>query len=79
MTEMTSSNSANDTQRMDVLELKLMDLENTVQELNDVILRQYRDIEHLQLQQGELLNRMMNTGADTNSTPTAQDELPPHY
>jgi len=36
---------------LESLELKMMDLENTVQQLNEVILRQYKDIERLQLQQ----------------------------
>ena len=65
-------------QRIESLELKLMDVENTVQELNEVILRQYHDIERLQLQQVELMNRMQNT-PEGAATPTAQDELPPHY
>lgn len=64
---------------MDVLELKLMDLENTVQELNDVILQQYRDIERLQRQQSEMLNRLLNAGADSSPSPSAADEVPPHY
>ncbi|MFK7857298.1 MAG: SlyX family protein [Granulosicoccus sp.] len=65
-------------QRIETLELKLMDLENTVQELNEVILRQYRDIERLQLQQEELL-RHSTGGAPSGAVPTAIDELPPHY
>ena len=65
-------------QRIESLELKLMDVENTVQELNEVILRQYHDIERLQLQQVELMNRMQNT-PEGAATPTAQDERPPHY
>lgn len=64
--------------RIETLELKLMDVENTVQELHDVILRQYRDIERLQLQQNELLNNMHGS-SDTSATPSASDELPPHY
>ena len=58
--------------------LKLMDLENTVHELHEVILRQYRDIERMQLQQVELMNRMHGS-SDSAATPTITDELPPHY
>ena len=65
-------------QRIEILELKLMDVENTVQELHEVILRQYRDIERLQLQQEELLNRSSGS-ASTEAVPTLTDELPPHY
>ncbi len=60
------------------LELKMMELENTVQQLNEVILRQYKDIERLQLQQEELMNRMAGSSAG-GAAPTAVDELPPHY
>lgn len=61
------------------LELKMMDLENTVQELNDVILRQYKDIERLQFQQQELINRMANSSSDDDASPAPADEIPPHY
>jgi len=64
--------------RIENLELKLMDLENTVHELHEVILRQYRDIERMQLQQVELMNRMHGS-TDSAATPTANDERPPHY
>ena len=64
--------------RIEALELKLMDLENTVQELNGVILAQYRDIETLHTAQQHLVARL---SGDTNraATPSATDELPPHY
>ena len=67
-----------ESQRIDNLELKLMDLENTVQELHEVIVRQYRDIERLQLQQEELLKRSSGVTSSEN-TPSTTDELPPHY
>lgn len=66
------------TQRIESLELKIMDIENTVHELHEVILRQYRDIERLQLQQEELLNRSSG-GTGTGAVPSLTDELPPHY
>jgi uncharacterized coiled-coil protein SlyX len=68
-----------ETQRLDNVELKLMDLENTVLELNEVILKQYRDIERLQLQHEELLKRANNVSASEGGNPSAKDELPPHY
>jgi len=77
MTAHSESDTSHADARLETLELKMMDLENTVQELNEVILRQYRDIERLQLQQEELLKRP--TEASSDATPTAQDELPPHY
>lgn len=77
MTANPDSNSSQADARLETLELKMMDLENTVQELHEVILRQYRDIERLQLQQEELLKRPSEASSD--ATPSAQDELPPHY
>lgn len=65
-------------QRIETLELKLMDMENTVQELHEVILRQYRDIERLQLQQQELLKSSTGDGM-SEASPSLADELPPHY
>ena len=65
--------------RIETLELRLMDVENTVHELHEVILQQYRDIERLQLQQNELLNNMHGGSTDSSSTPSAVDELPSHY
>jgi len=59
------------------LELKMMDLENTVNQLNEVILRQYKDIERLQLQQEDLLKRL--SGAASGDSPSPADEVPPHY
>lgn len=64
--------------RIETLELKLMDVENTVQELNEVILQQYRDIERLQLQQNELMNHLHGS-TGSSATPSVTDELPPHY
>jgi len=78
---MTDSSRPLTEAHIESLELKVMDLENSVQELNDVILRQYKDIERLQLQQQELISRMAgsasSSGADT--VPNALDEVPPHY
>lgn len=65
-------------ERIERVEIKLMDLENTVQELNEVILRQYRDIERLQMQCEELMNQSVS-GQPDGATPSINDEKPPHY
>lgn len=65
-------------ERIERVELKLMDLEDTVHQLNEVILAQYRDIERLQLQCEELLKQSSGTQPHS-ATPSATDELPPHY
>lgn len=76
---MTDSSMPLTEAHLESLELKMMDLENTVQELNDVILRQYKDIERLQLQQQELMNRMASSSSGADASPSAVDEVPPHY
>ncbi|NND91042.1 MAG: SlyX family protein [Granulosicoccus sp.] len=64
--------------RIEILELKLMDLESTVQELNDVILRQYRDIERLHSLHLKLSDALQGSN-ENPANPTLRDELPPHY
>lgn len=66
--------------RLDAIELKLMDMEQTVAELNEVILRHYQDIERLQLENAALNKRLDDVGNSSDgNTPSAADEVPPHY
>jgi SlyX protein len=65
-------------QRLDALELKFMDLENTVQELHEVVLKQYQDLDRLAGQLNRLTDRIDNSAPDAQA-PAASDELPPHY
>lgn len=64
--------------RLDSVELKLMDLEQTVQELNEVILQHYQDIERLRTENLALQKRLAEASTETKD-PTASDEIPPHY
>lgn len=66
------------TETVERLELKLAFLERANQELSDVVYRQQRDIESLQLQLRELLGRI--EGLRSESAPYAEEhERPPHY
>ena len=67
-----------DAARLEQLELKMMDLEVSLQQLNDVVLRQYRDIEQLRQSNSEL-ERKLDSMNEPGPAPTAQDEVPPHY
>ncbi len=67
-----------DSVRLEQLELKMMDLEVTVQQLNDVVLRQYRDIEQLR-QANTDLQRKLDTMNEPGAPPGVGDEVPPHY
>ncbi len=64
--------------RIEQLELKMMDLEVSLQQLNDVVLRQYRDIEQLR-QSNSDLERKLETMNEPGAMPSAKDEVPPHY
>ena len=69
--------------RLEVVELKLMDLENTISELNDVIITQYSEIDRLKENQDDLRSRMALIDAEAADTEAKIDmELespPPHY
>lgn len=67
-----------DAARLEQLELKMMDLEVTVQQLNDVVLRQYRDIEQLR-QENSALQKKLDSMNEPGPAPTPDDEVPPHY
>jgi len=73
---MTQNND--DAARLEQVELKIMDLEMTIAQLNDVVLKQYRDIEQLR-QANSDLERKLDTIREPGPTPNASDEVPPHY
>ena len=56
----------------------MMDLEVTIQQLNDEVLKQYRDIEQLRQTNSELA-RKLETLNEPGQSPNASDEVPPHY
>ena len=64
--------------RLEQLELKMMDLEVSIQQLNDEVLKQYRDIEQLRRTNTEL-ERKLETLNEPGQSPSASDEVPPHY
>jgi len=55
-----------------------MDLENTVQALNDQLVRQYADIERFRREIERLENRLDNQQSGDGSA-NSQHEVPPHY
>ena len=68
--------------RLETLELKFMELENTVSELNEVILTQYRDHQALTAVVAQLnarLSQMSDASGSDDEIPSAADEVPPHY
>ncbi len=70
----------NDNKRLETLELKMMELENTVAELNSVVIRQYEDIDRLVAMIGQLQQKI--EGDETTLPPMmnpADEPPPPHY
>ena len=66
-------------ERLTALELKLMDVERTVEALDAVILRQARDIETLRAERARLEARVESLATELGETPSVDDERPPHY
>lgn len=64
--------------RLIEVETKLAYQENTVQVLNEVVVRQQRQIDELQSLCKQLLERVRNSG-DPGLTTTPADEVPPHF
>lgn len=67
-----------DEQRLIDLEIKLMDMENTLNELNDTIVTQHRRIERLELVNIEL-NRRLASIDNQAADDVRHEPPPPHY
>lgn len=65
-------------QRLTDLEVKASFTEDTVEQLNQVIVRQQQQIDALLRHLGELRGQVDRL-ADPNAPRTLRDELPPHY
>ncbi len=72
-----------DPNRLQQVELKVMEMEMTLHQLNEVVLTQYREIKQLEAAYAQLEKRLAQTGGDssgeTQATPSIDDEVPPHY
>jgi len=71
-------------QRLEELEIKMMELENSVHELNQVIIRQGEEIDSLRLAKQHILAQLASLehtpDAQTEKQLSAADEAPPpHY
>ncbi|MEE9334350.1 MAG: SlyX family protein [Granulosicoccaceae bacterium] len=72
-----------DPTRLQQVELKLMEMEMTLHQLNEVVLTQYREIKQLEAAYAQLEKRLAQTSgaptSETQSIPSIDDEVPPHY
>ncbi|MBX2835821.1 MAG: SlyX family protein [Gammaproteobacteria bacterium] len=64
--------------RLESVEFKMMEMEQTIAELNEVILRHYQDIERLSATNAALQKQLDEVGSG-GKAPSDIDQLPPHY
>ena len=67
-----------DTQRLETLELKCMELENTVQALNEQLIQQYQDFQRF-TREIERLEARIDTVQNGAYSAGGGHEVPPHY
>ena len=66
-------------QRVKELEIKAAFADDTLEQLNDVITRQQRQIELLARQIGELRQQWTDAAAGAGALRNLREEVPPHY
>ena len=66
-------------ERLTALELKMMDVERTVEALDAMILRQAGDIEALRAERLRLESRLDTLAGELGEGADPADERPPHY
>ena len=76
---MNASDPHDTDERLTTLELKIMDVERSVEALDAVILRQARDIEALRVERSRLEARIESLAEGLGDVPAPLDEVPPHY
>lgn len=71
--------SSNIENRFEDLEAKVAYQEHTIQELNDTIFQQQKDIAELRATCKILVERYRELAANNSEPASAADEKPPHY
>jgi len=70
---------ADESDRLDRLEEALAHLTATVDELNDVLTRQWQGLDAMNLQIRRLEDRLVRLEDDRDHGPAGEDPPPPHY
>lgn len=63
--------------RLEDVELKCMDLENAMAEINEVVIKQYQEIDQLNSQLERIRGQI--SGLESGSGDNSDDPPPPHY
>lgn len=70
-------NESHQERRLEAVELKCMDLENSVAELNAVVIRQYQEIDLLKVQLERVRGQI--SGLESGNVENPAEPPPPHY
>ena len=68
-----------DSDRLEALEIKLAHLEDALNKINDVVIRQQRELDQLRVRQQELLQQIEAVEAPAGEAGAGGFEKPPHY
>lgn len=66
-----------DTSRIDALEVRIAHQDKAIEDLNETITAQWKEIDRLKREMERLTDRIAN--AEHATGPDPQDEPPPHY
>jgi SlyX protein len=65
--------------RLEAVEIKLAHLERALNEINEVVIRQQRQLDQVRTRQQELLQQLESVEAQAGGASAGGFEKPPHY
>ncbi len=65
--------------RLEAVEIKLAHVEHALNEINEVVIRQQRELDQVRARQQQLLQQLQAVEAQAGSASAGGDEKPPHY
>ena len=65
--------------RVDELESRMAFQDDLLEGLNDVVVRQARELEQLRQQIAQLKSQLSALDTSSGDAPAPEDEIPPHY
>jgi SlyX protein len=68
-----------DSERLDALEFKLAHLERSLNEINEVVIRQQRELDQLRARLQQTALQLESLEAQPDGTSPTAHEKPPHY
>ena len=65
--------------RLEAVEIKLAHMEHALNEINEVVIRQQRELDQVRARQQQLLQQLEAVEAQAGSASAGGYEKPPHY